>query len=219
MASQERRRQKKREKQKKKREAVKVAQRRRPPPPTGKQLIAEASEAEFGPCWVSSAIWDVSELALVTVVVTRKLPGDVLLPQIVLVDRTCLGIKDAAVMPVSSKEELWARLGDFSEQDPLEPCEPLFAQSVVFNALDYSERLGFSPHRDFEPKLFGPRPESLMDTPLADAPKPMYAPGPDDDFLRIVNRLQASVGEHGYDILMEEFEAGVPAVSEGDEAG
>jgi hypothetical protein len=65
---------------------------------------------------------------------------------------------------------------------------------VIFNAIDYAATLGFSPHRDFVAALVGPRPDTLLDTPLARPARPVFVPGPDDDVARIVRVLTAKVG-------------------------
>lgn len=175
-------------------------------------LVRAASRAELGQCFVSAG-WDGSEdPALVSILVTRPLPsGDVAVAS-ALVDRTCLGIKDAFVfepMGAGSIPDLLERLG--SPHGGMEECEALLAQSIVFHALDYSRSLGFEPHDDFEAALFGPRPEALMDTPWCKPSRPIYVLGPHDDSRRILARLTKAVGPDGFDYydphtLDDEFE-------------
>jgi hypothetical protein len=137
----------------------------------------------------------------VTVVVTRRVRG-LLVAEIVLVDRTCLGIKNAMLLPLITEADLLERLdalaGGVTE---FRDCEPLEAQSVVFHALDYARSLGFLAHEDFEVALFEPRPESLSETPLAKPERPIYASGPDDDVPMILDRLDRHVGRDNYQFL------------------
>jgi hypothetical protein len=195
----DKRRQKKLEKNKKKRSLAR--QRAAGPQPLGfNAMIRAASTAPFGPVFIGESIDTIEPIpGLVTVLVSRQIDRGKLLPEVVLIDRTCLGVKNAFVMEPASQSELLEIVRDISETDPLRACDPAFAQSVVFHALDYARSLGFDPQRDFEPALFEPRPQPLLDTPLARPERPFYAPGTEDDIDRIFWRLEASVGVSGFD--------------------
>jgi hypothetical protein len=80
-------------------------------------------------------------------------------------------------------------------------CEPMFAQSVVYHAIDYAERLGFEPNPDFSDAMFGPRPAELLATPMCARQRPFYACGPHDNIALIVSRLKAAVGPDGFDAV------------------
>lgn len=204
--SRERKRQKKLEKSRKKREAARRDARQRggPLPQTASGLLRAARTAPFGPAWVSEALDGTNDTALVTVVVTRRLHGGVLLPGLALVDRTCLGVKDGFVMRPAAEHEIAQHVAGISENDPLRLCEPLLAQSVVFHGLDYAKALGFGPHRDFDVGLFLPRPERLLDTPAARRPRPRYVAGPNDPVERILSQLDRSVGRENYEFVVPE---------------
>src|SRR5947209_8662525 len=102
------RRQRKLQEKKKKRELAKKKQRavaaRRPDPML--RLLSAAARAPFGPCAVSAGWDDETDVALVTVVVTRRLPDGDLVPAVALVDRTCLGVKDAFTTDKLDETEL-----------------------------------------------------------------------------------------------------------------
>ena len=200
--------QKQREKQKKKRDA---ATHPRPPRLTGLDLspaniLRQAALLPLGPCFIS-ADWRDGDLArprLVSVIDTRKAPGNIVVPGIALVDRTCLGVKNGFVAKPMRESELdpfITQLGAAHEVG-MERCEPLVAQSVVFHAVDYARSLGFAPHRDFPEPLFGPRPEALLDTPLARPERAVFLAGPDDDVGRILAHLDAKVGRDGYTFMV-----------------
>ena len=131
--------------------------------------------------------------------ITRRIRGE-LLALLALVDRTCLGVKNANLLPLQTERELrdfidevLLKMGDLRE------CPPDEAQAVVFHALDYAASLGFSPHPDFEPLLFEPRPASLRETPLAHPARPVFISGPDDDLAQIMAQLDKVVGPQAYD--------------------
>jgi hypothetical protein len=134
--------------------------------------------------------------ALVSVLVSRALPGGLFATTIVLVDRTCLGVKNAHTMPRLTLDEVHEMVERLEEAHPegVEEVSPLEAQSVIFNALDYGASLGFAPHSDFMPGYVGPRPDVLLDTPLARPSKPVFVPGPDDNVTRVLSILRAKVG-------------------------
>lgn len=200
----DRKQQAKKQKAKAKRAEVRRKKDARALPTSLKALVARALGAPFGPCWISTALDDEPDdeaPALITVIVSRRV-GGLLLPCIVLVDRTCLGVKNAFVAPAQSEfdlVQLVMQLG--ANGDPLRPAELLLAQSVIFNALDYARSLGFEPHRDFVPGLIGERPEPLLETPLCRPERPLYIAGPDDDVDAIMSRLDARVGVEGYDVV------------------
>lgn len=190
--------QKKLEKKKKQRLAVQRDARASTAVPTAKAAERLAAASPFGPSFMS-AEWrddDDNNPALVSLILSRALPDGSFVATMCLVDRTCLGIKNAyTTQPISrgALEDMAKRLRD-AHPDGVDEVSALEAQSVVFHALDYAASLGFSPHRDFLPGLVGPRPDTLLDTPLARPIRPVFVPGPDDDVARIVRVLTAKVG-------------------------
>jgi len=203
MDSRERRHQLKKAKHRRDRELVrrKIAS-QSPSSQSARGLIKLAAQSLFGPVWVSSSLFDErAHSALITVLITRAVGAD-LLGQIMLIDQTCLGVKNAFVMRPMSIAELEVQVKSIGQRgDPLQRCEPLVAQSVVYQALDYARNLGFSPHSDFEESLLGPRPAELLDTPLSHPARPIYWSGPDDNVPSILQRLTAAVGRGNYDFV------------------
>jgi hypothetical protein len=199
-----RKRQKKLENSRKKRELLKKEARKREAQFQGASLLRLAQSAPFGPAWISASLDepDAEQMpALVTVIVTRRVRG-LWLAEIVLVDRTCLGVKNAMLLPPLTEVDLLDRVDALaSAGNAFRPCEPLEAQSVVFHAIDYARSLGFCWHEDFEIALFEPRPESLLATPLATPARPIYISGPHDDVDLILERLNERVGPGNFEFL------------------
>jgi hypothetical protein len=204
MAGSVRKRQKKLEKARKKRQVLKKESRKLEAKYEGASLLRLASSAPFGPCFVSASLdgpEDEMPPALITVLVTRRVRGQ-LLGQLVLVDRTCLGVKNANLLALQPELSLREFLDEvLQSMDELRECEPGEAQAVVFHALEYAASLGFGYHPDFEPSLFEPRPESLRETPLAHPESPYYVSGPDDDVDVILAQLDSVVGPGNYGFL------------------
>jgi hypothetical protein len=193
--------------QKKKRDAARRAHAPRPTlAPSRAAILRKAAELPAGPSWVSAdfTMTRMDPPRLVTVVVTRKAPGGIYLPALALVDRTCLGVKNAFVAEPLGEYELGAFIGDVgrAHEGGMVPCELAVAQSIVWSALDYAATLGFEPHPDFPEMLFGPRPEVLVETPLAKPARPVWVRGPDDDVDEILATLEDAVGEGNFDVAM-----------------
>lgn len=168
----------------------------------GGPLVRSAARAPFGPCWLSLGWDEEEEPQLVTALVTRRLGDGRLLPVVALVDRTCLGVKDAFLQPPmepSEVEELSDTCG--TPHGGMVQVDPITMQSVVFHAVDYARRFGFEPHPDFPAALFGPRPDTLQSTPWHAAERPIYMVGPNDNVRAIANRLATTVGESGFEFV------------------
>jgi hypothetical protein len=200
MAGADRKRQQKLEKTRKKRELAKKEARKLEAKFQGMSLLRMAASAPFGPCWVSTALDEPVDEgglpALISVVVTRRIRGQ-LLGEMALVDRTCLGVKNANLLPLQPELSLREFVAEALQPlGELRECEAAEAQAVVFHAIDYAASLGFGYHPDFEATLFEPRPESLRETPLAHPTRPFYAAGPNDDAPMILHQLQSVVGEN-----------------------
>jgi hypothetical protein len=132
------------------------------------------------------------------------MPGGMFLPVIALVDRTCLGVKNAFASQPLTEWDLGGFIAELGavHEGGMVPCELVVAQSVVYHAIDFAASLGFEPHPDFPESLFGPRPEVLVDTPLARPARPYWVRGPDDDAEEILAMLDEAVGEGNYDVAV-----------------
>ena len=121
-------------KTRKKRDLAKKEARKREAQYQGASLLALAQSAPFGPAWVSESLDEPDadqSPPLVTVVVTRRVRG-LLVAELVIVDRTCLGVKNAMLLPLITEADLIERLDAMADGGiEFRDCEPLEAQSVV----------------------------------------------------------------------------------------
>ncbi|MEE9384943.1 MAG: hypothetical protein V3V08_16180 [Nannocystaceae bacterium] len=172
-------------------------------PTSLKALNRLAAAASFGPAWINLDVMLLDATDLISVIITRQLPGEWLLPGVVLVDRSCLGAKDGFVgQPIRGEEGIMGFVEQVEARGPeLETCEADFARSVVWHAMDYATTLGFRPHVDVPKHVIGPRPEPLIDTPGAHPEKPHYVTGPYDDIPLVRRRLDAAVGPGNYEVV------------------
>jgi hypothetical protein len=84
------------------------------------------------------------------------------------------------------------------------------AQSIIFGAFDYADRLGLKPDPDFERSKvqLGQRPEQLIEIEFGQNGKPMYVNGPYDNPDKIVDTLRRSVGDGNFRYMMMEPDMG-----------
>jgi hypothetical protein len=205
MARNERAKRKQEEKRKRKREEAKKAAKAQALPTSPAALVELAAEGSFGPAWATAELGDDLQMPkLATVIVTRKLPRGQWLAHVMLVDRTCLGVKDGYLLGPRSLAEITDAVGELGRRgDALARCEPEWARSIVFHGLDFAATLGFSPHADFVQAMVRPRPDPLLDTPLGRPSRPVYWQGPRDDSDRILAQLVDRVGRGGFDFFVE----------------
>ena len=186
-------RQKSLEKKKKKRVEVRTMAAKARVASSPGALVALAKTSPFGPVFMTGA-WrfdDEETPALVSAIFTRRLPDGSYVLLCCLIDRTCLGVKDAFVKTSFGDDELDDLLARYAEAhvDGIEEVSVLEAQSVVFHAIDFARSLGFEPHRDLDIDLLGARPDLLLATPLARPSRPRFVAGPHDDVARITRVL------------------------------
>lgn len=144
---------------------------------------------------------------VVVCIIIRKQPSGLFSFASFVVDRFCLGIKDAMANCNYSKiqiDDLLARMSPFGV---LKEVPAAYFHNLVYGALDYAEDLGFSPNESFDIA------EHLLDPDLADEGiddiefgyngKPLYIQGPFDDANRIIKTLNSTVGEGNYEFVVE----------------
>lgn len=204
--------QKRLEKRKKERELAKRHARARAREATFPTSMAgmarRGAEHPFGPAFMSAS-WredadEHAEPSLVAVVVTRILPDGDFVAGSFLVDRTCLGVKDAFVDGPLSRGKLDGILERMARAHAggVEEVAVHDAQSVVLHAVAFARSLGFAPHADFAyARIVLGEPDTLLDTPLSRPSRPIYVAGPRDDVARIEAQLDRVDGRYAADLV------------------
>jgi hypothetical protein len=123
-----------------------------------------------------------------------------------LVDYWCLGVKSTfgpRKMDPRKYETIVQQSYDTFDGDYRE-ISLVQAQSIIFGAFDYADRLGLKPDPDFERSIvqLGQRPEQLIEIEFGQNGKPMYVNGPYDNPDKIIDTLRRSVGDGNFDFVM-----------------
>jgi hypothetical protein len=141
-------------------------------------------------------------------VFSRELHSGDVAVAVFLLDRYCLGVKDAfgRVMSRSERSELLDRLHEFGVRLPLDPPT---ARRLVEDAVAYGRNLGFEPHPDYSrvQPIFGDvDPQQAKRTfEFGKDGKPFFVAGRHDSparCLRIINQLRERCGEGGSHYLV-----------------
>ena len=183
MAS-DRTRQKKAQKRDSKRSVAREKHARSPGRPAldGARLARLAADLPQGTFYVAGDFRaDAGPPPLLSVVALRPRPdGDVLIGT-ALLDRGGHGVKDGllALVPPVAVGQLLERLR--TVHGVVEEVPAPTALSLVHDAIEGANALGFSAHPDFPAVMFGPRPRALEETPRGRPPRALAIPRPDDD--------------------------------------
>ena len=176
-----------------------------------KRALAERHSRDLatGPAAVASApildafaldgLWD---SGIGHVLLSRRLPDGKVAVGMFLVDRYCLGVKDAMWRILSLDDYRRELLGRISRAGKLIEISPEFARKIVEGAVRYAGDLGLPPHRDYHKagRIFGSLDASASDENIefGQDGRPLFVPGPNDSSLRIAHviaTLRASCGD------------------------
>lgn len=154
-------------------------------------------------CWVNRDWKDPMQLN--QVVVARRDPSTgVIVAAGFLVDRACLGVKNALVTCIATVGEYRDRfLAGFSEQQEMIRVSVNLAAAIVKAGLDYAASLKFRPHRDYAAAailLCDADPTAITETIPVGGPEgePYFIAGPNDDPDRIMAHLNQMYGSEGF---------------------
>ena len=170
------------------------------------QKMAVASTYPVYGCFYTLAIDD---NGIGIVVVARKMPDGQIAMGLFLVDRYCLGVKDAfgRVLPRSDYDEFVVECEQ--KKGGIQELHPPTARRLVEDAIGYANDLGFTPHPDYRraAPIFGDiDPEQATRTwEFGRDGKPFFVAGPYDTparCRRIQNTLLQHCGPDGFDFVM-----------------
>jgi hypothetical protein len=146
----------------------------------------------------TTALWD---QGLGWIVLSRELPDGGVAVAIFLVDRYCLGVKDAIARIASRYEYQNDILHKMRSKFTSRQITPATARRFVESAVEYARSIGFAPHPDYERAklIFGDIDPAAATEQLEFGKDgmPLFIGGPNDDQARcrqILATLERTVG-------------------------
>ncbi|MBN2390367.1 MAG: hypothetical protein JXR84_06575 [Anaerolineae bacterium] len=190
-------------KRKEKRKAIKTQSQ-----PRGKKAMLRAALAwPVMECWVNEDWEDPTQLN--QVIVTRRDPatGEVYAATY-LVDRACLGVKNAdAANFIDAGEFRREVLSILGQNQELIQIDFNLAAKIVKTGIEYAAQFGFRPHRDYRDAsilLQDADPDAVdVEIPVGGPEgKPFFIAGPYDNADKIMSRLRQQLGPEGFNFMM-----------------
>ena len=143
---------------------------------------------------------------LVEALVARRSPSGRIAAATFLIDLSCLGVKNAGVGTFETEGEYVRRLRlNFLMRPRISGNINLIAK-IIREGIAYAADLGFTPHPDYldAAYLLGDADPnaSPAEVPLGGPDgKPLYVPGPYDNFESILMRLERRLGLDGFNVV------------------
>lgn len=170
------------------------------------ERLLKAAAAPILHCWVSG---DLQGKGMGSVCVSRQLALGSVAFAIFLVDRYCLGVKDAWV-GITSRSDYDDRIvGKIRSRSKVIEMSPAAARKLVEGAAAYARGLGIAPHADYQRAklMFGSidPAECTEEFEFGKDGKPFFFAGPFDDSRgchQILRTLERSRGKGGYDFTV-----------------
>jgi len=144
---------------------------------------------------------------LTQILVARKASDGRVAAAAYLVDLACLGVKSSVAHLFMSAGEYQSTLrSSMLNTAEFVPADINLIAKILRDGSAFAAELGFSPDPDFKlaSRLIGDADPDVVTTevPLGDGSgKPVFIPGPDDNVLSIMARLERKVGKDGFTVL------------------
>jgi len=170
-----------------------------------KKAILVAKNSPIEGCLIRKNIF--SE-GIGTAIVSRKMPNFRLGIGVFLLDVWCLGVKNT-YFSVLSEDEYTDRIKEINVHETIENIHPSCARKLIEQCINFSDGLGFKPHKDFKTSR-----QLLVDIDPTVCPnqytfgkdgKPFYISGPNENLNqsnKIISSLLQHCGEGNFDYLM-----------------
>lgn len=167
--------------------------------------VASAAQGQLLHCTMGNSI---EKDGIGAVTISRTLPNGSVGVSVFLVDKWCLGVKDAyfRVMPRTDYD---IQRHQTNSRHPVREVAPEKARKYVECAVEYAQKLGFPPPPDYQIArvMFGDIDASKCKETFEFGKdgKPFYANGPSESAARvaqIMDTLRRTCGEGGFHFLL-----------------
>jgi hypothetical protein len=170
------------------------------------ERMAASASAPILDTWVSE---DLFKQGLGWILLSRRLPNDLVAVAVFLVDRYCLGVKNAMAEIVGQATYETQFIRKMRSKFEPRAVSPATARKWVEEAVAYARCLGFGPHVDYAKasRLFGSinAAESSEQLDFGRDGKPLFIAGPNDTPERcrhILSILLDSRGQGNFDFVV-----------------
>jgi hypothetical protein len=200
---------KKRQKQQERRKAKRKAKQQEITKEKHAGLAERLTAAAQFPVYRSWATEDLWTQGLGQVCISRALPNGLVAFAIFLVDRYCLGVKDAWAEIIAGSDYESRIEGGTRSNFTVRNLSPASVRKIVESAVAYANDLSLHPHADYQKAraLFGDinAAEGTEDIEFGKNGKPFFIAGPHDTMdrcRRILSTLVASRGPDGFEFAV-----------------
>ncbi len=165
------------------------------------ELLQRHSKAPILECYVADAL---ETQGLGYVVISRQLASGEIAFAAFLIDRHCMGAKDA-FGKIVARSQYREQIEKMQEMG-IRPIDASSARRVIEDSVEYAKSLGLTPHRDYRTarQIFGdidPN-EAEVTFEMGVRGKPRFMNGPfqsQEECRMIISRLEQSCGPDGYE--------------------
>lgn len=173
-----------------------------------RSMLMQALKWPVMECWVNEAWRDPTQLNQVAVARRNPSTGEVYVGMY-LVDRACLGVKNAYAANFGSASEFRRELlSHLQEAQDMIQIDLDLAAAIVEAGIAYAAELGFRPHRDYRDAsvlLRDAAPDTVEEEIPVGGPegKPLFVAGPYDDVERIMGFLTRKLGPQDFNYMVQ----------------
>lgn len=169
-----------------------------------KYIIEKGRKIPIYKCYISD---NYEDKGLTICLIIRKQPGGKYMFASFVVDRYCLGVKDAFANCNFEEFQINELIGKLSANGSVKEVSPTYFHNLIYASIDFAAECGFQPPEDFK---FA---EYVLDFDLIDEgideidvgdedEKPLFISGPFDDVNKIIGTLNRNVGKGNYNFIM-----------------
>ena len=169
-----------------------------------KYIIERGRKIPVDRCFIAD---NYNDKGLTICLIIRKQPSGKFMFANFVVDRFCLGVKDAFANCNFNEFQIKDLIEKLSRNGMVEEVSPNYFHNLIYAAIDFAEENGFKPHRDFtlaeyvlDPEMID---EGIDEIEVGDEyGKPLFISGPFDDVNRIIATLDRNVGKDNYNTIL-----------------
>jgi len=168
-------------------------------------IVKNGRKFPIDECYIADAY---DNMGLSICLIVRKQPGGKYIFANFVVDRHCLGVKDAFSNCNMEEKEIEQLVEKVAMNGTVEEVSPTYFHNLIYAAIDFAGENGFRPHKDFKLAEFVLDPELIDDgidgIEVGEDGKPLFINGPFDEVDKVIATLNRNVGKGNYTCIIDE---------------